>query len=166
MNREPSVSDELSHFDRSGHAHMVEVGSKAATTRTAIAEGYIVMAEATLARIQAGSMGKGDVLGVARLAAIQAAKKTWELIPLAHLLALTSADIEFRSEVNPPRIVCQAQVRCLGQTGVEMEALTAVSVALLTIYDMCKAIDRGMQLHGIRLLRKEGGRSGLWEAGQ
>jgi cyclic pyranopterin phosphate synthase len=166
LNQEPPVSDELSHFDRAGHAHMVEVGGKAATTRTAVAEGYIVMAEATLARIQAGSMGKGDVLGVARLAAIQAAKKTWELIPLAHLLALTGADVEFRSEAVPPRIVCRAQVRCLGQTGVEMEALTAVTIALLTIYDMCKAIDRGMQLQGIRLLRKEGGRSGLWEAGR
>jgi len=166
LNQEPPVSDELSHFDRAGHAHMVEVGGKAATTRTAVAEGYIVMAEATLARIQAGSMGKGDVLGVARLAAIQAAKKTWELIPLAHLLALTGADVEFRSEAVPPRIACRAQVRCLGQTGVEMEALTAVTIALLTIYDMCKAIDRGMQLQGIRLLRKEGGRSGLWEAGR
>ena len=152
----------LNHFNVLGEAHMVDVGKKAVTTRVALAAGEIIMADSTLERIESGRMGKGDVLGVARIAAIQAAKRTWELIPLAHPLLLTGVEVELTPAHDPARIVCRAEVRCAGQTGVEMEALTAVSVGLLTIYDMCKAIDRGMLLQNTRLLRKGGGKTGLW----
>ena len=155
--------DRLNHFNVLGEAHMVDVGEKAVTIRAALAVGEIVMAAATLECIESGRMGKGDVLGVARIAAIQATKRTWELIPLAHPLLLTGVEVELMPAHDPARIVCRAEVRCAGQTGVEMEALTAVSVGLLTIYDMCKAIDRGMSMRNIGLLRKEGGESGLWE---
>jgi cyclic pyranopterin phosphate synthase len=153
----------LNHFNVLGEAHMVDVGKKAVTTRVALAAGEIIMADSTLERIESGRMGKGDVLGVARIAAIQATKRTWELIPLAHPLLLTGVEVELTPAHDPARIVCRAEVRCAGQTGVEMEALTAVSVGLLTIYDMCKAIDRGMLLQNTRLLRKGGGKTGLWE---
>ena len=153
----------LNHFNVLGEAHMVDVGKKAVTTRVALAAGEIIMADSTLERIESGRMGKGDVLGVARIAAIQAAKRTSELIPLAHPLLLTGVEVELTPAHDPARIVCRAEVRCAGQTGVEMEALTAVSVGLLTIYDMCKAIDRGMLLQNTRLLRKDGGKTGLWE---
>ena len=153
----------LNHFNVLGEAHMVDVGKKAVTTRVALAAGEIIMADSTLERIESGRIGKGDVLGVARIAAIQATKRTWELIPLAHPLLLTGVEVELTPAHDPARIVCRAEVRCAGQTGVEMEALTAVSVGLLTIYDMCKAIDRGMLLQNTRLLRKDGGKTGLWE---
>jgi len=161
-----SSLDNLNHFNGLGDAHMVDVGGKAVTIRAALAAGEIVMAAATLECIESGRMGKGDVLGVARIAAIQATKKTWELIPLAHPLLLTGVEVELTPAHDPVRIVCRAEVRCAGQTGVEMEALTAVSVGLLTIYDMCKAIDRGMLLQNIGLLRKDGGKTGLWERDQ
>ncbi len=153
----------LNHFNMLGEAHMVDVGKKVVTTRVALAAGEIIMADSTLERIESGGMGKGDVLGVARIAAIQATKRTWELIPLAHPLLLTGVEVELTPAHDPARIVCRAEVRCVGQTGVEIEALTAVSVGLLTIYDMCKAIDRGMLLQNTRLLRKDGGKTGLWE---
>ncbi|MBU2858813.1 MAG: cyclic pyranopterin monophosphate synthase MoaC [Acidithiobacillus ferrooxidans] len=158
-----SNPDAVNHFNEQGDAHMVDVGTKAVTTRVALAAGEILMADSTLERIASGRMGKGDVLGVARIAAIQATKRTWELIPLAHPLLLTGVEVELTPASDPARIVCRAEVRCVGQTGIEMEALTAVSVGLLTIYDMCKAIDRGMLLQNIGLLRKEGGKTGLWE---
>ena len=161
-----SSLDSLNHFNVLGEAHMVDVGEKTVTIRAALAVGEIVMAVATLECIESGRIGKGDVLGVARIAAIQATKKTWELIPLAHPLLLTGVEVELTPAYDPARIVCRSEVRCAGQTGVEMEALTAVSVGLLTIYDMCNAIDRGMLLQNIRLLRKDGGKTGLWERDQ
>lgn len=141
---------------------MVGVGAKAVTERRAIAEGSILMQPETLALILQGGHKKGDVLGVARIAGIQAAKKTAELVPLCHPIALTAIDVAFTSQPAPASIQCQVTVSTTGQTGVEMEALTAVSVALLTIYDMCKAVDRGMTLTEIRLLEKSGGASGRW----
>ncbi|WP_408033215.1 cyclic pyranopterin monophosphate synthase MoaC [Thermithiobacillus tepidarius] len=154
----------LTHFDAQGQARMVDVGEKAETERVAVAEGWVEMAPDTLARIRAGQMGKGDVLGVARIAAIQAAKRTHELIPLCHLLGLTGVEVEFADRSEPPGIRCRVTARTRGRTGVEMEALTAVSVGLLTIYDMCKAVDRGMRMKEIRLLEKAGGKSGVWRA--
>ncbi|MCK9189836.1 cyclic pyranopterin monophosphate synthase MoaC [Acidithiobacillus sp.] len=156
----------LNHFNRLGEAHMVDIGEKVVTTRVALASGEIIMADSTLERIESGRMGKGDVLGVARIAAIQATKRTWELIPLAHPLLLTGVEVELTPAHDPARIVCRAEVHCVGQTGVEMEALTAVSVGLLTIYDMCKAMDRGMLLQNTGLIRKDGGKTGLWERDQ
>ncbi|WP_308387811.1 cyclic pyranopterin monophosphate synthase MoaC [Acidithiobacillus sp. AMEEHan] len=153
----------LTHFTQQGEAQMVEVGAKPVTLRRALAGGAIRMAPATLARIRAGDMHKGDVLAVARIAAIQASKRTSELIPLAHPLFLTGVEIRFRLDADSSEVRCEAEARCQGQTGVEMEALTAVSVALLTIYDMCKAVDRSMMMTEICLLRKEGGKSGVWE---
>jgi cyclic pyranopterin phosphate synthase len=153
----------LTHFDAQGQAHMVDVGSKAATRRVAIAAGRIEMLPATLAIIQSGTVKKGDVLGIARVAGIMAAKKTSELIPLCHPLALTRVAVDF--ELVPARdgsadaVACTATVETVGPTGVEMEALTAVNVALLTIYDMCKAVDRGMTINELRLLEKHGGKS-------
>ncbi len=141
---------------------MVSVGSKAVTERRAVAEGYIEMQAPTLARILEGGHKKGDVLGVARLAGIQGAKKTSELVPLCHPIAITAVDIRLTPRQTPAAIHCEATVSTVGQTGVEMEALTAVEIALLTIYDMCKAVDRGMTLTGIRLLEKSGGASGHW----
>ncbi|HUG22948.1 cyclic pyranopterin monophosphate synthase MoaC [Piscinibacter sp.] len=154
----------LTHFDSAGQAHMVDVSAKAETHRIARAAGEIRMLPATLALIQGGSAKKGDVLGVARIAAIQGAKRTSELIPLCHPLPITRVAVEF--EVDPARstVRCVAQVETLGRTGVEMEALMAVQVGLLTIYDMCKAADRGMVMGEIRVLEKHGGKSGDWVA--
>ncbi|MEE4376925.1 MAG: cyclic pyranopterin monophosphate synthase MoaC [Candidatus Competibacteraceae bacterium] len=153
---------ELTHFNASGEAHMVDVGDKDITQRIAIAEGYISMQTYTLQRIIAGDHKKGDVLGIARIAGIMGAKKTAELIPLCHPLALTRVEVELDPHSRDNAVLCQATVETRGQTGVEMEALTAVQIALLTIYDMCKAVDRGMTLDGVRLLEKSGGRSGHW----
>jgi cyclic pyranopterin monophosphate synthase len=155
---------DLTHFDHAGQAHMVDVSAKGETHRVARTVGRITMRPATLKRIAAGSSDKGDVLGIARIAAIQAAKRTSELIPLCHPLALTRIEVDFRLDRKANAVVCSATVETLGRTGVEMEALTAVSVGLLTIYDMCKAIDRGMCIEGISLQEKLGGRSGHWQA--
>ena len=154
----------LTHFDAQGQAHMVDVAGKAATHRSATAEGWIDMLPATRALIESGSAKKGDVLGVARIAGIQAAKKTSDLIPLCHPLAITRVAVEFLVDVQRNAVRCQATVQTVGQTGVEMEALTAVQVALLTIYDMCKAVDKGMTMNGVRLLEKHGGKSGSFVA--
>lgn len=147
---------------------MVDVGSKASTHRVAVATGRIQMLASTLALIQAGTVKKGDVLGIARIAGIQGAKKTSDLIPLCHPLALTrvALDFEVLAEAEVPSIVCTATAETIGQTGVEMEALTAVQVALLTIYDMCKAADRGMTITDVKLLEKQGGKTGHWVAGE
>jgi cyclic pyranopterin phosphate synthase len=154
----------LTHFNDAGQAHMVDVGGKAVTQRIAIAEGRIRMLPATLALITEGRAGKGDVLGVARVAGIIGAKKTAELIPLCHSLALTKVEVELTPRMDENAVHCQVTVATSGQTGVEMEALTAVQVALLTVYDMCKAVDRGMVIDGVRLLEKRGGKSGTWRA--
>lgn len=153
---------ELTHFNAAGEAHMVDVADKAETHRVAIAEGRIRMAPATLARILAGDHRKGDVLGIARIAGILAAKRTAELIPLCHPLPLTRVVVEFTPESDQNAVYCQVRAETHGRTGVEMEALCAVQLALLTIYDMCKALDRGMSIEGVRLLEKSGGRSGHW----
>ncbi len=154
----------FTHFDGGGQAHMVDVAGKSETRRVARAAGSIFMLPATLALIEAGSAGKGDVLGVARIAAIQAAKRTAELIPLCHPLPLTRVAIAFAIDRERACVTCEATAETVGRTGVEMEALTAVSIGLLAIYDMCKAADRGMHLEGIRLLEKAGGKSGHWQA--
>jgi len=153
---------ELTHFDAQGRAAMVDVSAKDETTRVATARGRIVMEPATLAKIQAGQMGKGDVLGVARLAGIMAAKRTSDLIPLCHPLALSKVTVDL-VPVEPDAVEIEATVKLVGRTGVEMEALTAVSVAALTVYDMCKAIDRGMRIDAVRVVLKEGGKSGRFE---
>ena len=153
---------ELTHFDAAGRAVMVDVSDKAATARIAVARGRVVMGPATLARIEQGSLGKGDVLGIARIAGIMAAKRAHELIPLCHPLLLTKVTLELTA-APPDAVEIEATVKVTGQTGVEMEALTAVSVAALTIYDMCKAIDRGMRIEDIRLALKDGGKSGRFE---
>jgi cyclic pyranopterin phosphate synthase len=150
----------LSHFDAHGQAHMVDVSDKAETHRVARARGAIVMQPATLALVRSGSAKKGDVLGVARIAAIQAAKRTSDLIPLCHPLALTRVGAEFELDEGRSAVVLTVTVETLGRTGVEMEALTAVSVGLLTVYDMCKAADRGMRIQDVQLIEKSGGRSG------
>lgn len=155
-------SESLTHFNDAGFAHMVDVGAKAATERMAIAEGYIAMRPETLRSIIDGGITKGDVLGIARIAGIMASKKTAELIPLCHSIAITHVDLTLEPEPPEHRVRCQALVKTVGQTGVEMEALTAVQIALLTIYDMCKAVDRGMTIHSVRLLEKAGGKTGLW----
>jgi cyclic pyranopterin phosphate synthase len=155
----------LTHFDAAGNARMVDVGDKDVTHRVARARGRISMAQATLATIESGTASKGDVLGVARIAAIQAAKRTSELIPLCHPIALTRIGVEFAIDRAAATVTCIAEVETRGRTGVEMEALTAVQVGLLTIYDMCKAIDRAMVMGDIRLLEKRGGASGDWRAG-
>lgn len=155
--------NELSHFDATGNAQMVDVGDKPSTRRVAIAEGKIVMHPDTLTLIQRGGHKKGDVLGVARLAGIMAAKKTSELIPLCHPLFLTHIHIDLTPQPLENVVYCQATVETHGPTGVEMEALTAVQITLLTVYDMCKAVDRGMTIERVRLLKKSGGRSGTWE---
>ncbi|MFN3956347.1 MULTISPECIES: cyclic pyranopterin monophosphate synthase MoaC [Tepidimonas] len=154
----------LTHFDAQGQAHMVDVGAKAATHRVAVAEGRIRMQPATLALIERGTARKGDVLGVARIAGIMAAKRTAELIPLCHPIALTRVALDFAIEPDGPAVRVQATAETVGPTGVEMEALTAVQVALLTIYDMCKAADRGMTIGDVRLLEKQGGKSGHYVA--
>lgn len=155
---------ELTHFDAEGQAHMVDVGEKLETRRLARAGGRIVMQPETLRMIRAGSSKKGDVLGVARIATIQASKRTAELIPLCHPLALTRVGVEFEIDEACNAVTCVVTAETLGRTGVEMEALTAVSVGLLTIYDMCKAIDRGMHIEDIHLMEKMGGKSGHWKA--
>jgi cyclic pyranopterin phosphate synthase len=155
--------NELTHFNADGQAHMVDVGNKAATHRIAVAEGRIEMLPTTLEKIQHGNHKKGDVLGIARIAGIMAAKKTADLIPLCHPLALTRINIKLTPDTSSNSVHCLAQVETHGQTGVEMEALTAVHITLLTIYDMCKAVDKGMHMESIRLLRKSGGKSGDWQ---
>ena len=172
-----SPSSHLTHFDAQGQAHMVDVAAKAATHRIAVAQGRITMLPATFALIEAGTAKKGDVLGIARIAGIQGAKKTSDLIPLCHPLALTRVAINFEADKSLntmaiaenitiseqlSSIICTATVETVGQTGVEMEALTAVQVALLTIYDMCKAVDRGMTMTDVRVLEKHGGKSGSY----
>ena len=152
----------LTHFDAQGQAHMVDVAAKPSTHRIAVASGHIAMLPQTLAMIQAGNAKKGDVLGIARIAGIQGAKKTSDLIPLCHPIGLTRVAIAF--EMQDTRVVCIATTETIGPTGVEMEALTAVQVALLTIYDMCKAVDRGMTIGAVRLLEKHGGKSGSFVA--
>ena len=154
----------LTHFDARGQAHMVDVGAKRETHRVARAAGTIRMQPATLAAIAAGSAKKGDVIGVARIAAIQAAKRTAELIPLCHPLPLTHVAVEFTLDHATSAVHCVVQAETLGRTGVEMEALTAVQVALLTVYDMVKAIDRGMVMTDVRVLEKHGGKSGSWSS--
>ena len=156
----------LTHFDSAGQAHMVDVGAKADTRRTAIAGGTITMKPATLEIVKSGSAKKGDVLGIARIAAIMAAKRTSDLIPLCHPLALTRVAVEFEINETRSSVSCTAQVETTGKTGVEMEALTAVQIGLLTIYDMCKAVDRGMVMTDVRVLEKHGGKTGDWSAGQ
>ncbi len=157
-------ADHLSHLDRDGAANMVDVSDKPVSARQAVAEGVVTMTAATLRTIVAGDAKKGDVIGTARLAGIMAAKRTADLIPLCHPLALSSVTVDIAAEDDLPGLRVRATVRVSGRTGVEMEALTAVSVACLTIYDMAKAIDRGMEISGIRLLEKSGGRSGEWRA--
>jgi cyclic pyranopterin phosphate synthase len=154
----------LTHFDAQGQAHMVDVADKAQTKRVGVATGRIVMLPTTLRLIQSGTAKKGDVLGIARIAGIQAAKKTSDLIPLCHPLALTRVAVEFLIDETSHSVQCTATVETVGQTGVEMEALTAVQVALLTIYDMCKAVDRGMTMTDVHLLEKHGGKSGSYVA--
>lgn len=160
----PPPNSPLTHFDAAGQAHMVDVGEKNETLRVARARGSISMRPETLALIKDGSAKKGDVLGVARIAAIQGAKRTSELIPLCHALALTRVGVEFALDEAKSCVTCEATAETVGRTGVEMEALTAVSVGLLTIYDMCKAVDRGMVIDGLGLLEKLGGKSGHWSA--
>jgi cyclic pyranopterin phosphate synthase len=156
--------EQLTHFDATGQAHMVDVGAKDATHRIAVAAGTIRMQSATLALVMTGSAKKGDVLGVARIAAIMGAKRTSDLVPLCHPLALTRVSVEFEIDAPANSVHCRAQVETHGKTGVEMEALTAVQVGLLTIYDMCKAVDRGMVMTNVRVLEKHGGKSGDWTA--
>jgi cyclic pyranopterin monophosphate synthase len=158
------MTEKLTHFDERGAARMVDVAAKPETHRVAVAGGAIRMRPETLALILSGGAKKGDVLGVARVAAIQAAKRTSELIPLCHLVALTSVTVDFAPDEKNSRIECRATVECTARTGVEMEALVAVQVALATIYDMCKAVDRAMTMDGIRLLEKRGGKSGAYVA--
>jgi cyclic pyranopterin monophosphate synthase len=154
----------LTHLDKTGAASMVDVGGKAVTERIAVAEGAVTMKPATLDLIVSGNAKKGDVVGAARIAGIMAAKRTHELIPLAHPLALTSVVVDIEPDAKLPGLRVRATARLSGQTGVEMEALTAVSVACLTIYDMAKAVDRGMVIGGVRLIEKRGGKSGTWQA--
>jgi cyclic pyranopterin monophosphate synthase len=153
----------LSHLDETGAARMVDVSAKDDTAREAVAEGYVVMQPATLALVQEGGIPKGDVIAVARIAGIMAAKRTSDLIPMCHPLPITGVTVDLAPE-GADRVRIRAMVKTTGKTGVEMEALTAVSVAALTVYDMCKAVDRGMQIEGIRLLEKRGGKSGEWRA--
>ena len=155
---------ELTHFDAQGQAHMVDVSAKTSTVRVAVAQGRIVMMPSTLALIAEGRAGKGDVLGVARIAAIQGAKRTSDLIPLCHPLALSKVAVEFELDEAASTVTCRATVQTVGPTGVEMEALTAVQVGLLTIYDMCKAAEKGMVITDVHLLEKQGGKSGHWQA--
>jgi cyclic pyranopterin phosphate synthase len=158
------ANNQLTHFDSAGQAHMVDVGAKSETHRIAVAAGTIRMKPETLALIVSGNAKKGDVLGIARIAAIMGAKRTSDLVPLCHPLALTRVAVEFEVDEAGNSVHCRAQVETYGKTGVEMEALTAVQVGLLTIYDMCKAVDRGMVMTNVRVLEKHGGKSGDWTA--
>ena len=160
------LAAQLTHFDRKGRAHMVDVGAKDETHRVAVASGRIAMRPATFRTVVEGGAKKGDVLGVARIAAIQASKRASELIPLCHPIPLTRVAVEFELDPTAHAIACTVTAETVGRTGVEMEALTAVSTGLLTIYDMCKAVDRGMRITDIRLLEKQGGRSGHWVAAE
>ena len=160
----PAPSDHLTHFDATGQAHMVDVTAKNETHRIAVAAGTIRMQPATLQLILSGTAKKGDVLGIARIAAIMASKRTSDLIPLCHPLALTRVAVDFETDAAASSVHCRVQVETVGKTGVEMEALTAVQVGLLTIYDMCKAVDRGMVMTDVRVLEKHGGKSGDWSA--
>ena len=153
----------LTHFNQAGEAHMVDVGQKDLTARLAIASGKIQMLAPTLQLIISGQHKKGDVLGIARIAGIQGAKKTSDLIPLCHPVALTHLSVDFDISTEIHAVICTAKAQTIGQTGVEMEAITAVQIALLTIYDMCKAVDRGMRMTDICLLEKSGGKSGTWK---
>ena len=159
------MTNPLTHFDERGQAHMVDVAAKAETHRIARAVGSIFMQAATFAMVKAGTAKKGDVLGIARIAAIQGAKRTWELIPLCHPIPLTrvAVAVEFTLDEKSNSVHCEATTETVGRTGVEMEALTAVQIGLLTIYDMCKAVDRGMRMEGVRLVEKQGGKSGHWQ---
>jgi len=154
---------QLTHFNTLGEAHMVDVGDKPSTQRTAITSGYIEMQASTLALIESGEHKKGDVLSIARIAGIMASKRTADLIPLCHPLAISHVDIKLTSDPLNNRVICETTVKTTGQTGVEMEALTATQIALLTIYDMCKAVDRGMCIQAVQLLEKAGGKSGHWK---
>ncbi len=158
------MTEHLTHFDAAGQAHMVDVGAKAETQRIAVATGSIRMKPETLALILSGTAKKGDVLGIARIAAIMASKRTADLVPLCHPLALTRVAVDFTTDEPSNSVHCRAQVETYGKTGVEMEALTAVQVGLLTVYDMCKAVDRGMVMTDIRVTEKAGGKSGDWKA--
>jgi cyclic pyranopterin monophosphate synthase len=160
----PPVEPKLSHIDQRGEARMVDVSAKPQTERVAVAEGKVIMRKDTLDLVIEGNAMKGDVLGAARLAGIMAAKRTHGLIPLCHPLPITKVEVEINPEHSLPGFLVQATVKVTGQTGVEMEALTAVSIACLTIYDMVKAVERGMRIEGIRLLEKSGGKSGTWTA--
>lgn len=157
------MSDKLTHFDSAGQAHMVDVGDKASTKRQAVVTGSITLSELAMSKVLEGTSTKGDVLGIARIAGIMASKKTSDLIPLCHPIGLTKVSIEFETHGQDCRIDCTATAETIGQTGVEMEALTAASVALLTIYDMLKAVDRGMVIGPIALQEKQGGKSGHWK---
>jgi cyclic pyranopterin monophosphate synthase len=161
----PSPASPLTHFDDHGQAHMVDVSAKAETHRVARASGSIRMQASTLALITEGRASKGDVIGIARVAAIQGAKRTADLVPLCHPLPITRVAVDFMLDEAHGEVHCTAQVETLGRTGVEMEALMAVQVGLLTVYDMCKAVDRGMVMGNIRVLEKRGGKSGEWRAG-
>ena len=158
------MTDRLTHFDASGQAHMVDVSAKTETHRRAIAQGRIAMQAATFTKLSEGTAAKGDVLGIARLAGIMAAKQTGALIPLCHPIPLTRVTVDFATDAAQCSVTCTATSETVGRTGVEMEALTATSVALLTIYDMLKAVDRGMVMDGIKLIEKHGGKSGSWVA--
>ena len=160
----PRRGKTLSHISSRGEARMVDVSAKPATERVAIAQGRVIMAPKTLALVRKGNAKKGDVLGTARIAGIQAAKRTHELIPLCHPLPLAQVEVDLTPDAGLPGIVVRARVKVAGKTGVEMEALTAVSVACLTIYDMVKAVERGMRIEGIRLIEKRGGKSGHFQA--
>jgi cyclic pyranopterin phosphate synthase len=156
----------LSHFNPRGEAHMVDIGEKPVTRRVAVAEGRILMEGETLRLIETGAQRKGDVLGIARIAGIMGAKKTADLVPLCHPLSLTHVEVDLAPIRDEGAVHCRSRVETDGKTGVEMEALTAVQIALLTIYDMCKSVDRGMTITGVRLLEKSGGRSGIWRRGR
>jgi len=164
----PEIDDGvgLTHFDAEGRARMVDVGAKSDTVREATAQGFVRMLPSTASLIEQRSLAKGDVLAVAQIAAIQAAKRTWELVPLCHNIPLSGVEVTLMMSNDPAGVAITATVRAVGKTGAEMEALTAVSVAALTVYDMCKAVDRGIVIDDIRLLRKSGGKSGRWEAAE
>jgi cyclic pyranopterin phosphate synthase len=163
-NHTDAAAEQLTHFDATGQAHMVDVGAKQETHRIAVASGSIRMKPETLAIILSGTAKKGDVLGIARIAAIMGAKRTSDLVPLCHPLALTRVTVDFSTDEAASSVHCTAQVETYGKTGVEMEALTAVQVGLLTVYDMCKAVDRGMVMTNVRVMEKHGGKSGDWTA--
>jgi len=164
MSTSTPPAEHLTHFDATGQAHMVDVGAKQDTHRIAVAAGTIRMKPETLALIQSGNAKKGDVIGIARIAAIMASKRTSDLVPLCHPLPITRVAVDFEVDAGTSSVHCRAQVETIGKTGVEMEALTAVQVGLLTIYDMCKAVDRGMVMTNVRVLEKHGGKSGDWTA--